>query len=166
MDIRSCLPLYRTALPLEGCVPKITAAIVVAVASNVSAQQSDSPLMGNWVLVSYVAVASDGSVTHPAGPQAIGHLSYSAESMAVQILPRGIPTGPTPPWVQEGYLGYFGPYTIDPKANQVTNTLEGSSHRAWIGSRQLRTYTISGEEVTFEASGMGHMHRLRWKRVR
>lgn len=129
------------------------------------AQPSDSPLLGTWTLVSYVAIASDNSVTYPVGQKAVGQATYSYGRMSVQIMPAGEYSGPALPWIRDGYLAYFGAYSVNLGVGSVTNQVEGSSYRPWVGSSQYRQFVIKGDELTFSVAAAGYMHRIAWKRV-
>jgi hypothetical protein len=44
----------------------------------------------------------------------------------------------------EGYVSYFGTYTIDTSARTVTHHVRGASYPNWMGHDQIRYYRIDG----------------------
>jgi hypothetical protein len=85
--------------------------------------------------------------------------------MSVQIMPAGEYSGPGLPWLPDGYLAYFGPYSVNVAVGSVTNQVEASSYRPWVGSSQYRQFVIQGDELTFSVAAAGYTHRIVWKRV-
>jgi hypothetical protein len=69
----------------------------------------------------------------------------------------------------QAYLGYFGPFTIDPDKRIVIHHVVGSSRPDWIGTEQVRHYGFSedGKYLTLSLkSGDRVTQTLTWDRVR
>jgi len=69
----------------------------------------------------------------------------------------------------QSYLGYFGPYTIDPSKQIVVHHVIGSSRPDWIGSEQVRHFALSedGNQLTLSLkSGERITQTLTWDRIR
>jgi hypothetical protein len=69
----------------------------------------------------------------------------------------------------QGYLGYFGAYTVDAQKRTVVHHVAGSSLPNWIGSEQVRHYGFSsdGRQLTLSLmSGERITQTLTWERTR
>ena len=115
-------------------------------------------LIGSWRLVSCVGYWSDGRVTYPYGPNAIGLMVYDAEgNFSGQIqgqdrppfasgnLLRGTPEEMKAAF--EGYVAYYGTYEVDEVARSLTHHVQGSLFPNWIGVDQTRLYKISDNQL-------------------
>ena len=120
---------------------------------------TDNFLVGAWKLVFFEITFSDGRVLQPFGPEPKGLIVYTETGwMSVHLMdPRrpllasGDPYTSTPEEIQSAYLGfagYFGRYTLDTEAGNVTHHLEGAHNPNWVGGDQKRFYNIEGNRVT------------------
>ena len=71
----------------------------------------------------------------------------------------------------EGYVGYFGTYTIDAPRNTVTHHISGSSFPNWVGIDQVRHYQLDGQRLALSTppivvGGRALRSMLVWERVR
>jgi hypothetical protein len=139
-------------------------------------------LVGTWRLVSNEEHRADGSVTAAWGSHPAGSLMYQANGrMAVQLMDtrRGKFASEdrmagTPDEVKrafEGYLAYFGTYTVDERAGVVVHHVEGASFPNLIGTDQRRTFVLSGDRLTLSTPPMVRAGRrstyvLVWERQR
>ena len=83
--------------------------------------------------------------------------------MSVHILSLNRPTpvnpglGNIPPEeakaALDGYIGYFGRYTVDGKAATVTHHVEGSARGNDIGEDLVRHYEVSDDSLTLRPVG-------------
>jgi hypothetical protein len=96
-----------------------------------------SEFVGAWRLVSYSAVTSGGEMFYPMGPDARGRIVYDAGGRVfVQLgdpgrapFTGGDPSAATDSEVRaafDGYLAYFGTYTLDAGRGAVVHHLEMS----------------------------------------
>src|SRR3954468_4102158 len=118
-------------------------------------------LAGEWTLVKYVVFPENG----PARPgnYDVGRINYGEREMSAHLMRTDRPAE------AQNYLGYFGPYTIDPEQKIVVHHVVGSSLRTWIGTEQVRHYGFSrdGSQLTLSLkSGERITQTLTWERTR
>ena len=120
-------------------------------------------LVGTWGLVSFTLRHPTGRETHPYGTDAVGMLVYDGEGhMAGQIMSRRRPPfrserprGGTDNEVRtafEGYIAYFGSYTVDEANALVTHHVEGALLPNWIASQQKRSFAFRAGRLELSAS--------------
>jgi lipocalin-like protein len=148
----------------------------------VAAAQSAPSLVGTWRLVSFESRDSAGGVQYPLGQGAVGQLTYDANGnmsamlmkadrrpFASQDIRRG-----TDSEVREafdGFVGYFGTYTIDSAKHTVTHHVRGASYPNWAGGDQVRYYSIDAARLVLttppiQIGGRALTSVLVWDRVR
>ena len=108
-----------------------------------------SQLVGAWRLVSFESRDESGKVRYPLGKNAIGQISYGAEGRMSVLLVQA----DRPPFASgdmrrgtdaevrsafEGFIGYFGTYSVDAAAGTVTHHVQGASFPNWMGGDQVR----------------------------
>jgi hypothetical protein len=134
-------------LTREGC----------AMSKETSAEPTEL-FIGTWRLVSS-EFQQNGEKTFPLGERPEGLLMYDAcGNVAAQLMRRGRRVlgsgnqlGGTPEEIREafeGYVAYFGTFTVDPKAGRVTHQVQGSLLPNWIGGSQIRFYEIRDDILT------------------
>ena len=67
------------------------------------------------------------------------------------------------------YLAYYGPFTVDEAKGIVTHHVRGTSNPGWVGSDQVRHYTLGadGNSLTLSLkNGERVTQSLHWERVR
>jgi Lipocalin-like domain len=129
------------------------------------------PLIGMWRLVSIVDMKGEKR------PNPTGFIVYDASgNMSVQIMP-GTPrqkyagAQPTPDEAKaalNGYVAYFGTYTVDKKSGTVTHNLKGSINPGDIGVDRVRRYEFGPNgRVTLTTLPLTETSwRLVWERVK
>jgi hypothetical protein len=158
--------------------------VLVGLMASVAAAQSQSAplLIGTWRLVSFEGRDSKGEVQYPFGERVTGQLVYDAGgNMSVQIMKEARstfasndPTRGTDKEVREafeGYLGYFGTFSLDPVKHAVTHHVRGSSNPNVVGADQLRFYKFERDRLLLSTppiAGRGTSLEivLVWERVR
>jgi len=121
--------------------------------------------VGTWKLVSAQFRDQDGKIIYPYGENAIGMIIYDAGGrMCVQLARPDRPPfasgelfNGSPEEARatvEGYLGYFGTYTVDDHQGFVTHHIQGCSFPNWMGEDQRRGYTFSGNRLTLSTPPM------------
>jgi hypothetical protein len=143
---------------------------------------ADPPLAGSWRLLTWVAIADDGSETLPMGPAPDGLLVYSADGTMIAMMGPGERrrfgsdevTGGTPDEQAEAFrtfIAYGGAYEID--GSIVTHRVELSLFPNWIATSQRREWELDdrGERLTLRSpplvlGGVARRQRLVWERVR
>ncbi len=83
---------------------------------------------------------------------------------------RRVDLAPDEPLANDEFFAYYGTYTANEVEHTITHHVLGSYVAAWIGHDQLRTFTISGDEVTLVTppavvNGQTVRRRLVWKRA-
>jgi hypothetical protein len=137
--------------------------------------------IGAWRLISMENRLSDGAITHPFGPDAIGILTYDATgNMAVQIMSADRPAFAADDFragadaevraAYEGILTYFGSYTVDETARTVTHHVFGASFPNRQGTDLVRRYTLDGDRLTLSTpptlmGGALLNNVLTWERI-
>lgn len=130
-------------------------------------------LVGNWKLVKYEIFDEQGAARP--GSFDTGRLMYDEHGeMAAHLMRSGrSPEAPATETARasayQSYLGYFGPYTIDPGNHIVVHHVVGSSRPDWIGTEQIRHYGFSedGKYLTLSLKSKERVTQtLTWDRVR
>jgi hypothetical protein len=63
------------------------------------------------------------------------------------------------------YVGYWGTFTVDAEAGVVIHAVDGAWFPNWIGQRQVRQYSFSGNTLTLEADSPAWHATLLWCRI-
>jgi len=154
----------------------LAVALVLATAATPDAQQSVAQrLVGAWELVNYEIIAADG--TKRPGAYDRGQISYDASGrMSAQLMNSANKADAAPSTddlraaAYRRYLGYWGPFVVNPSAGHVTHIVEGSSNPSWVGSRQVRYYALSDDNAQLTLMLKDQAGRvtqsLVWKRLR
>jgi Lipocalin-like domain len=158
----------------------VIAWIVVPAAQNSNATSKGSTaaaaakrrLVGNWKLVKYEVFDVSGSARPGAFDE--GRLMYDEKGeMSAHLMQSGRPreaatTETDRAAAYQAYLGYFGPFTIDPDKQIVVHHVVGSSRPDWIGSEQVRYYAFPADNTLTLSlkSGERVTQTLTWERAR
>jgi hypothetical protein len=121
--------------------------------------------VGFWNLVSAEFVWSSGERADLYGPRASGVLIYApGGQMSVQIMRAGRAAFAADDWrggeaeeikpAFEGYLAYFGTYSVDAAARAVTHHMRGSLFPNWVGQELTRFYEFAGNRLTLRTPSM------------
>ena len=132
-------------------------------------------LIGNWTLVSYDAVAPDGTRSLPFG-QAVGRLSYDEHgNMSGQVMrPDRAPVTLAEGAQQvraayTGYIAYFGTYEVNAARDTVTHHVQGALNPSWGGGTQVRRMRLDGERLELQADvrkgAQTITHILTWRKL-
>jgi len=155
-----------------------------AVLSDNSQAQSQSQslkreIVGTWTAVSQY-VDQDGKKIEPFGSNPKGIVVYDSHGRFVLVLQRAsLPrfasnnrltgTAEENKAIVQGSIAYFGTYSIDENEKAIKIHYDGSTDPNWDGEDQIRTISISGDEMTtispVSAVGGGSVH-LVLRRVR
>lgn len=150
MDRRDLLLMFGAAA---------TATRTVVDAAQVPAAAAVPGLLGAWRLRTYEDMAADGTTVLPYGSAPAGLLIYLASGhMAVQIMKVPPPEVATDDWdrftpaeriaLYDGYVAYFGRFEIDTARGAVIHLAEADLSRLYIGRREERFFTLSGDVLT------------------
>jgi hypothetical protein len=151
---------------------------------TISAQSPAVPaasrFVGTWRLISRT-ITHDGKPVKDVvlGDRPIGYIMYDASGhMAVQIMrtdrtgnmdcSKVLNAGGNNPSACDGFIAYFGTYTLDENNRTVTHHVEGTVFARDVGKHQVRHYEFSGNELRLSVlptqPGEDTMV-LRWERV-
>jgi lipocalin-like protein len=142
------------------------------VASDAADEAVKKQLAGEWTLVKYEVFSENGAVRP--GNYDIGRINYGDHEMSAHLMRSGrtaeaATTEAARATAFQGYLGYFGPYTVDAQKKTVVHHVVGSSLPNWRGSEQVRHYGFSsdGRQLTLSLkSGERITQTLTWERTR
>jgi lipocalin-like protein len=168
-------------MPLVPLVTHLGVPLMLAL-PTISAAQAAAMLVGTWRLVSFESRDSAGAVQYPLGQGAIGQLSYDASGNMSAILMKP----DRPPFASqdmrrgtdsevrdafEGFVAYFGTYTLDDAKRTVTHHVRGASYPNWVGGDQVRYYKMDGPRLVLttppiQVGGRPIQSVLVWERVR
>ena len=128
-------------------------------------------LAGEWRLVKYEVFGENGQ-TRP-GNYDIGRINYGEKEMSAHLMRSGRPKEPASTESAraaafQGYLGYFGPYTVDAAKQIVVHHVAGSSLPNWLGTEQVRHYGFTSDGLLMLSLKNGDRvtQTLTWERVR
>ena len=115
------------------------------------------------------------------GETPVGVLTYDSRGrMSAQLMRRNRPAFKaadlfrgSPDEIKaafEGFVAYFGTYTVDQRTSTVTHHVEGSSFPNYVGTDLKRSFTIVGDRLTlrtepFTLGGETRMGVLVWERI-
>jgi len=138
------------------------------------------PLIGTWQLVSS-EIVSGGNTVFPLGEDCQGILTVDAwGKLAAQLMNPHRPLFAsqdmlqgTPEEIQaayQGYVAFFGDYTVDVEASTFRYIVRGSLFPNWIGNPQERLFQIRGNRLTCKTTpllvkGQEMVGVLVWERV-
>ena len=127
-----------------------------AKAKKPSLKSLQKQVVGTWKLISAEdrASSSDPWIPYTFGNPPSGYFVYDATGHAsIQIMttpPQKIatPDSPTPAEalaIFNGYIAYYGTYTVD--AKNITVQVEGAWDPSQVGSSQARPYQVKGDKL-------------------
>jgi len=130
-------------------------------------------LIGVWK-VSSIEVLADGNVLYPYGEHPVGRLTYDeAGRMSAHIMQSGRQSSVSDPdaiarasakelrQIAEGYVAYYGSFTIDEENRTVIHHVEACTLPAWVGTDQKRQYEFDGPRLVLRSGA----HKLVWERL-
>jgi hypothetical protein len=144
--------------------------------------QSSAAFAGAWRLVSYESHDSAGHTEYPWGRNAVGRLSYDAlghmsalmmkpgrPPFASQDLRRGTDVEVRAAF--DGFIAYWGTYTVDSTKHTVAHHVQGASYPNWVGGDQLRYYKFDASRLVLstppiQIDGRPLISVLVWERDR
>ena len=138
-------------------------------------------LAGTWQLVGFEVNYPDGKTEYPYDREPAGLLVYDRQGwMSVQIMRPGIEQFKvddrwlgSPEEMQaafNGYVAYYGRYTVDVKTSRVTHHVEGSVFPNYIGTKMVRLFEFQNDCLELSTppmafGGEAGTGRLTWVRL-
>ena len=155
--------------------------VVVRVATP-RADDVASQFVGAWRLLSCETRNSKGDVRFPFGERPKGQLLYDASgNMSAQLMKADRasfvsrdPARGTDAEVRDafdGYIGYFGTYSVDMATGAVTHYVHGASFPNWMGANLVRSYAFDEQgrlrlsTPPIEVNGESLEYVLVWERI-
>ena len=152
--------------------------IVLCCAPLLAAKAADSPLIGTWTLVAADVLLPDGKRAHDYGEAPKGLLIIDGEGhYSLQIYDSSRPkyaSGDKKSANLEEYAGnaigisaHFGKIRVDTAQHVMTLEIEAASFPNQEGSKQMRYYELSGNELSYrvEPRKDGSIPISVWRRV-
>jgi hypothetical protein len=141
-----------------------------------SGDDAISRFVGAWRLLSCEARDSSERIQYPFGEQAAGQLFYDgAGNMAAQLMranrPPALGTDAEVRNAFDGYVAYFGTYSVDESNSAVIHKVTGASFPNWIGVDLVRYYTFDDDgrlrlsTPPIAAGGLLLQYVLLWERM-
>ena len=130
---------------------------------------SREELLGVWRLLAFGPFGESVSgqvIYHPEGRMSLHILRRERPAFAAQGLGNATPEEAKA--ALDGYIGYFGRYTVDEEAATVTHHIEGSATPNTIGEGLVRHYEVSGDRLTLRVMGdppAGGSGIVEWERA-
>jgi hypothetical protein len=126
--------------------------------------------IGAWTLVSYERRTAAGGLEYPMGAHPVGRIAYDPLGrMSAQLMRADRPRFENSPGSAEekiaafdGYVAYYGTYTVNPANHTVVHHVEASLNPNWVGTDLTRSYEFSGSQLILRTSEL----RLVWERAR
>jgi hypothetical protein len=138
-----------------------------------------NPFVGTWRLVAWEMHDVQGQIRYPFGQMARGYLLYTNDGYMSAMLMApdrrrfadgDLLRGDTAEQAAAAatYISYGGRYEV--QGNTVVHHVEVSLFPNWVGSRQERAYTFSGDRLTLSTApvlvqGSVEQAVLVWERV-
>jgi hypothetical protein len=146
-------------------------------AQTFATRKPSDEFIGAWKLVSHERRTAAGELTYPLGSNPVGRLAYDPLGrMSVQIMRPDRPNfhaamareGSPEEKIAafEGYIAYYGTYSVNPADHTVVHHVEASLFPNWVGSDLQRSYEFSGSQLILHAMGQGIDTKLVWQRAR
>ncbi len=146
------------------------ALVIFCAGCATSARQAD--LVGTWQLVEFWNAKGPGQPkTYPFGEHPLGYFVYDATGHVHIQIARN-PQGPNVSEQQraalnadelrpmlDGYVAYFGTYTVDAAKGVVVHHVEGDVRREYTGTDQPRPFVLRGDELVI-GDGKTWLRRL------
>jgi hypothetical protein len=162
--------MIRRTLLLVGALGVIAAASLDAQTRPVKER-----LVGAWKLVKWDAFDAESGARRD-GNYDVGQVIYDAAGqMSAHLMNSTMSTLKAPATdadratAYRRYLGYYGRFTIDEAKGIVIHHVTGASLPTFVGSQQVRYYTLSadGNSLTLSVkNGERTTSTLYWERIR
>ena len=146
--------------------------VIIAATSLVCATPGQSAVssvrgrfIGVWKLVSCERKANHGEVSYPYGEKPVGRLTYDKEGrMSAQLMRPGRRSYKEDLLdILDGFIAYFGTYSINESARTVTHHVQACLFPMWVGTDLKRMYEFSGNRLILEAASAEGVVRLVWE---
>ena len=149
---------------MNRIVMSVTASTILSCLAGAQAEaQTARDLVGTWTLVS--ATIQAGEVKMDVyGPDPKGTLIFGSDGRyALIFMRRDLPkltyntrmsqTVEESRAITKGSIAHFGTYSVDETGKLLVLRIEGSTFPNWAGTEQRRSFSLSGDELTYVSPG-------------
>jgi hypothetical protein len=151
-------------------VPLLLLAAVMSGTQKFATRKPADEFIGAWKLVSYERRTPAGDLEYPMGAHPVGRLAYDPSGrMSAQLMRADRPHFQDSPASAEekiaafdGYVAYYGTYTVNPAGHTVVHHVEASLNPNWVGTDLTRSYEFSNSQLILSTAEI----RLVWERAR
>ena len=134
----------------------------------------NAEFIGAWRLTYYERVSPSGEVVYPMGQSPVGRLAYDPEGRMYAQLMRpdrtkfqsATGTAEEKAAAYDGFIAYYGSYTVNPADHTVTHHVESSLNPSWPGTDLVRSYEFSEGKLILRAKSTNGNIKLIWERAR
>ena len=158
---------------MRRIVPFLLLAAALGGAQKFATRKPADEFIGAWTLVSYERRSAAGELTYPMGARPVGRIAYDPLGrMSAQLMRADRPHFQASASAEEkaaafdGYVAYYGTYTVNPADRTVVHHVEASLYPNWAGTDLTRSYEFSGSQLILKAASQGAEIRLVWERAR
>ena len=149
---------------MNRIVMSVTASTILSCLAGAQAEaQTARDLVGTWTLVSATIQAGDVKM-ETFGPDPNGTLMFGSDGRyALIFMRRDLPkltyntrmsqTVEESRAITKGSIAHFGTYSVDETGKFLVFRIEGSTFPNWIGAEQRRSFSLSGDELTYVSPG-------------
>jgi hypothetical protein len=144
--------------------------------SRMTEQQVRDQLLGAWRLVSMVAIAPDGTITHTLGEHPEGQISYTPGGQMAALLQHterpalsgtareATDAEAVAAW--RTFIAYFGSYSIDLDAGALVHHVQGAYLPSMVGTDQVRYFTFEDDLLMLQppATAAGSA-KIIWQKI-
>jgi hypothetical protein len=131
-----------------------------------------SLLVGTWRFTTFVDTPEGRQAVYAFGKDPIGFFVFTADGRVFMNIMRNPPNAPLqgvdpdpesclPDW----FCAYFGTYTLDTKKSTWVTHVLGSNMPSYLGSEQVRHFTVQGDKLTISESYVAGGKRIQADRV-
>lgn len=115
-------------------------------------------LIGTWKLLSFEVWDGGGNVAYPMGRDPVGYAVFTSAGVALIQLARRYPTATQLSPEQQGdlaasFIAYFGRLEHHPSNSEFTVHVEASNREEYVGTRQVRQYSLEGDRLVLGIPG-------------
>jgi hypothetical protein len=152
--------------------------LTLLLSGSIGWAQQPSPvaqrLVGAWRMLSFQSFDQTGTarpgnydvgmIVYDASGRMSAHLMHSSNKASAPLTADADRAA-----AYRRYLGYWGPFIVDEAKSVVVHRVEGSSNPSWVGSDQVRHYTLAtdGQKLTLSVkNGERVTSTLVWERIR
>jgi hypothetical protein len=129
-------PFLLLLFALAGCLPA---------RSHSAAINHESPLIGTWRLLEYLAWDSAGKPQQVFGPTPSGYVSFEVGGIAfIQIMNPDDPAS---------FAAYYGSFSVNAAADSLSILVEGTNLPSYLRTVQKRPFRIRGDTLTLGYTG-------------